>query len=71
MKVALEEGKVYDVKIEAKNARGEGIGKIEGFVVFIKNAKVRIGKNYKVIISKVYNTFAYGNLLNDNDFIIN
>ncbi|MGC8629121.1 MAG: TRAM domain-containing protein [Candidatus Micrarchaeia archaeon] len=55
----LEEGKVYEISIKAKNIHGEGIGKIDDNIVFVKNAKTRIGKTYKVRIVKVYRTFAY------------
>ncbi|MEM3181455.1 MAG: TRAM domain-containing protein [Candidatus Micrarchaeaceae archaeon] len=60
---ALAEGSVYDVSIRAKNMHGEGIGNISGNIVFIKNAKTRVGKTYKIRITKVYRTFAYGELL--------
>ncbi|MGC8676231.1 MAG: TRAM domain-containing protein [Candidatus Micrarchaeia archaeon] len=58
----LEEGRIYEVSIRAKNMHGEGIGNIDNNVVFVKNAKTRIGKTYKVRIVKVYRTFAYGEL---------
>jgi len=58
----VEEGTVYDMKVDAKGARGEGIGKVGQFVVFIKNAKTRIGNIYKVKVTKVYRTFAYAEL---------
>ncbi len=66
----LSEGELYDVKVAAKNASGEGIGKIADLVVFIKNAKTRIGKEYKVKITKVYRTFAYAELTGTNDVMI-
>lgn len=55
----LTEGEVCDVSIRAKNMRGEGIGMLGNVVVFVKNAKTRIGKGYKVRITKVHRTFAY------------
>ena len=58
----VEEGITYDMKVDAKGARGEGIGKIGSFIVFIKNAKTRIGNIYKVKVTKVYRTFAYAEL---------
>ncbi|MGC8547602.1 MAG: TRAM domain-containing protein [Candidatus Micrarchaeia archaeon] len=61
----LEEGKVYEISINAKNMHGEGIGKIYDNVVFVKNAKTKVGKTYKVRIVKVYRTFAYAELLDD------
>jgi predicted RNA-binding protein with TRAM domain len=58
----VEEGSVYNVTVDAKGARSEGIGKVGPTVVFIKNAKTRIGNAYDVKITKVYRTFAYAEL---------
>ncbi len=57
-----EEGQECTMKVDAKGARGEGIGKIGNFVVFVKNAKTRIGNVYKVKVTKVHRTFAYAEL---------
>ncbi|MDE1868372.1 MAG: TRAM domain-containing protein [Candidatus Micrarchaeota archaeon] len=59
---SVEEGTVYDMKIDAKGARGEGIGHVGRFVVFVRNAKTRIGNVYRVKVTKVYRTFAYAEL---------
>lgn len=66
----LEEGETYDVRIAAKNPHGEGIGKIKNIVIFIKNAKTRIGGIYKVKITKVYRTFAYAEPIDNNKYFI-
>ena len=58
----VEEGEVYHVAVRAKDARGAGIGKVGNFVIFIRNAKTRIGNIYKVKVTKVYRTFAYAEL---------
>ncbi|MCL4389583.1 TRAM domain-containing protein [Candidatus Marsarchaeota archaeon] len=55
----VEEGSEYDMQVRAKGTRGEGIGRIGDFVVFVNNAKTRIGNNYKVRVTKVHRTFAY------------
>lgn len=60
--IDVEEGAVYSVTVDAKGARGEGIGKVGQMVVFVKNAKTRIGNAYDVKITKVYRTFAYAEL---------
>lgn len=62
----LLEGETYDLDIKAKNPRGEGIGMLNNTVVFVKNAKTRIGKAYKVKITKVHRTFAYAETLDEN-----
>ncbi|MGC8647629.1 MAG: TRAM domain-containing protein [Candidatus Micrarchaeia archaeon] len=59
---SIVEGGVYELKIDAKGAHGEGIGKIGDFVVFVKNAKTRIGNIYKVRLTKAYRTFGYAEL---------
>ncbi len=58
----IAEGLEYDVRIDAKDARGGGIGRVGNFVVLIRNAKTRIGNSYRVRITKVHRTFAYGEL---------
>ena len=58
----IEEGLEYNMKVDAKGARGEGIGNIGNFVIFVKNAKTRIGNIYKVKVTKVHRTFAYAEL---------
>jgi predicted RNA-binding protein with TRAM domain len=60
------EGEVYDLNIKAKNMRGEGIGMVNDTVVFVKNSKTRIGKIYRVRITKAYRTFAYAEPSDEN-----
>lgn len=52
----VEEGKTYDVKIEDIAKEGDGIARIEGFVVFVPNTKV--GDEVKIKVSKVMHRFA-------------
>ena len=59
MEEELTEGEFCEVKVAAKNPHGEGIGRVKNIIVFVKNAKTRIGKSYPVKITKVYRTFAY------------
>ena len=66
----VEEGVVYNVTVDAKGARGEGIGKVGQMVVFVKNAKTRIGNAYDVKITKVYRTFAYAELNNPRHLFV-
>ncbi len=58
----LVEGETYDMRLSARSPKGEGIGRVNDIVVFVKNAKARIGKIHKVRITKLYRTFAYAEL---------
>ncbi|MCL5433680.1 MAG: TRAM domain-containing protein [Candidatus Marsarchaeota archaeon] len=66
----VEIGATYEIRIDAKGVRDEGIGKVGNFIIFIKDAKTRIGNMYKVKITKVYRTFAYGELVDINKPIV-
>ena len=52
----VESGKEYDVKITETSRRGDGIAKIQGFAVFVKDGKV--GENVKIKINSVGARFA-------------
>ncbi len=54
----VEVGKEYDVKIEDIAREGDGIARIEGFVIFVAEAKV--GDQVKIQIDKVMRRFAIG-----------
>lgn len=49
-------GKEYDVKIEDIAREGDGIARIEGFVIFVADAKV--GDEVKIQVDKVMRRFA-------------
>lgn len=52
----VEEGKVYEVTIDAQGAKGDGIAHVEGFVIFVSGAAA--GQKVKVRITAVKRTFA-------------
>lgn len=52
----MERGKEYDVKVEEISRKGDGIARIQGFVIFVRGAQV--GQEYRVRISQVSNRFA-------------
>jgi len=52
------EGKSYDVEIIETSRRGDGIARIEGFVVFVPETKP--GDKVSVKVTKVGNSFAVG-----------
>jgi predicted RNA-binding protein with TRAM domain len=56
----VETGKEYDVQITETSRQGDGIAKVQGFVIFVKNAKV--GQNVKVKITNVGARFATAEL---------
>ena len=54
----VEAGKEYDVEIQDIAREGDGIARIEGFVIFVPEAKV--GDKVKVQIDRVMRRFAIG-----------
>ncbi len=52
----VEVGKEYDIHITERGSRGDGIARIEGFVIFIKGGKE--GQNLKVRITSVGDRFS-------------
>jgi predicted RNA-binding protein with TRAM domain len=61
MKAPVEFDKEYEAKIEEISRRGDGIAKVEGFVIFVPNTKQ--GDNVKFKITKVGNRFAIGEVV--------
>ena len=57
----LEVGKEYEVEITQISRQGDGIARVQGFVVFVKSGKV--GQNVKVKVEQVENSFATATLL--------
>ncbi len=52
----VEEGKEYEVDVKEISRRGEGIARVEGFVVFVPNTKV--GDRVKIRVTKITARFA-------------
>jgi predicted RNA-binding protein with TRAM domain len=57
----VEVGKEYDVTISEISRRGDGIAKIDGFVIFVAGAKQ--GWQGKVKVTQVANRFATGTVV--------
>ena len=57
----VEEGKEYEVTIDAKGAKGDGIAHVEGFVIFVSGGNV--GEKVKVKVTMVKRTFAIGEIV--------
>lgn len=52
----VKEGSEYDVTIETLGSKGDGIAKIQGFIIFVPNVKP--GDHVKVKITSVRTNFA-------------
>jgi len=52
----VEVGKIYDVDITEITGKGDGIARVQGFIVFIENGKV--GNKIKVMVTEVADRFA-------------
>lgn len=52
----VTEGEAYDVTIEDIAREGDGIARIQGFVIFVPDTKV--GDNVKIKVEKVMRRFA-------------
>ena len=52
----VETGKEYDVQVTEISRKGDGIARIQGFVIFVKNGQV--GQNVKVKVTQIGSTFA-------------
>jgi predicted RNA-binding protein with TRAM domain len=58
----VETGKEYDVQITEISRKGDGIARIQGFVIFVKDGKV--GQSAKIRISQVGPRFATAEVVN-------
>ena len=61
VKKPVEVDQEYEAQIEDTSRRGDGIAKIEGFIVFVANAKK--GEKVKFKVTRVGHRFAIGELI--------
>ena len=59
--VPVEEGEVYDVTIQDIARQGDGIARIEGFVVFVPNTSV--GDEVQIKDERVLPKFAFASVV--------
>ncbi|NAS89508.1 deoxyribonuclease [ANME-1 cluster archaeon AG-394-G21] len=59
----LNVGDTYDVTVEDVGREGDGIARVEGFVVFVPNTKK--GDNVKIRISKVSRRVGFGEVVTE------
>jgi predicted RNA-binding protein with TRAM domain len=57
----VETGKEYDVQITETSRQGDGIARVQGFVIFVKNGKV--GQASKIKVTNVGARFATAELV--------
>lgn len=58
----VEMGKEYDVQITEISRKGDGIARIQGFVIFVKDGKV--GQNAKIRVTQIGPRFATAEVTN-------
>ena len=56
-------GEELDVKIEAVGAKGDGIAKVKGFVIFVASTKQ--GDTVRVKITKVFRKVGFGEVIGE------
>jgi len=61
----INEGDILDVKIESTGAKGDGIAKINNFVIIVPN--VREGDEVKVKITRVLNKMAFAEVVGEEE----
>ena len=59
----VETGKEYDVSITEISRKGDGIARVDGFVIFVKGGQV--GQNAKVKITQVGGRFATADVVGE------
>lgn len=57
----VEVGKEYDVTISDMSRRGDGIAKIDGFVIFVAGGKQ--GQSARIKVTQVFNRYAMGTVV--------
>ena len=57
----VEVGKEYDVTISDTSRRGEGIAKIDGFVIFVPGTKM--GQSARITVTQVSERYANGQVV--------
>jgi predicted RNA-binding protein with TRAM domain len=59
--VPVEEGEVYDVTIQDIARQGDGIARLEGFVIFVPGTKV--GDEVRIKVERVLPKFAFASVV--------
>ena len=59
--VPVEEGETYDVTIQDVARQGDGIARIEGFIIFVPSTKV--GDEVQIKVDRVLPKFAFATVV--------
>ena len=59
----VEIGKEYEVQVTETSYKGDGVARVQGFVIFVKNGKA--GENLKIKIISVGSRFAIAEIVNN------
>ncbi|MDP2666811.1 MAG: TRAM domain-containing protein [Candidatus Diapherotrites archaeon] len=63
--VPVKEGDIYDVVIEGIGEKGDGIAKVQGFVIVVPNTQQ--GQHVKVRVTAVRGKVSFGEVIETND----
>ncbi|WP_352399411.1 23S rRNA (uracil(1939)-C(5))-methyltransferase RlmD [Anaerotignum sp.] len=61
MSLPVEKNKIYEVTVDSLGSNGEGIGRIEGFTIFVEGALPE--ETVKVLIVKLKKSYGYGKMI--------
>src|SRR5918997_458884 len=61
----VESGKEYDVQVTEISRKGDGVARIQGFIVFVKGG--RVGQKAKVRVTHVGDRFATAETINGDE----
>jgi predicted RNA-binding protein with TRAM domain len=61
----VESGKEYDVQVTEISRKGDGVARIQGFIVFVKGG--RVGQKTKVRVTHVGDRFATAETINGGE----
>ena len=59
MGIPVEKNKTYELQIDAMGSTGEGIGRLDGFTVFVDGALS--GETVRILMLKVKKSYGYAN----------
>ncbi|HBF66202.1 MAG TPA: hypothetical protein DDW34_11230, partial [Clostridium sp.] len=61
MSLPVEKNEIYEMTIDALGSNGEGIGRFDGFTIFVEGALPE--ERIKVLILKIKKSYGYGKLV--------